>query len=270
MDGSRLLRGFFLAALIALTACPVAPAWASGSDGGDLEANPGDGAVDLVGTQPGNSGSGSGGGTSDTSTGPPPPPGTAQCFDGADVVTCIPDRNAPNASPTAPPTPGIPTITDIATFPVQVASAHNQPTGWGVVNKPTNFYTVGGTHEVTGTLLGNPATVRFTPVAWHWDYGDGTTASLATGGRPWTEASQLRPTPTSHVYTTKGDYTVTLLIDYAAEYQYAGGAWTPVAGTLRVASNDLQIITWRVKTVLVAHDCIDDPSGAGCPGTLNR
>ena len=32
----------------------------------------------------------------------------------------------------------------------------------------------------------------------------------------------------------------------------------------------LAIITWRVKTVLVAHDCIEDPKGIGCPGTLER
>ena len=60
------------------------------------------------------------------------------------------------------------------------------------------------------------------------------------------------------------------MIDYAAEYQYAGQPWKTVNGILRVRANDLYIITWRVKTVLVAHDCIEDPKGIGCPGTLTR
>ena len=93
--------------------------------------------------------------------------------------------------------PGAPTVTDIATFQVEVATAHNQPEGWGVVGKPTNFYTEGGVHEVTGTLLGQPATVRFTPVAWTWDYGDGHLQTLSTGGNRWSRgrpaSAQPRP-----------------------------------------------------------------------------
>jgi hypothetical protein len=198
---------------------------------------------------------------------PPDPlePGTARCYQTADAI-CIADR----AAPTAPPGEPIPTLTDIATFPVTVATAHNQPTGWGVVNRPTNFYADGGTHDVAGVLLGRPATVRFTPVAWHWDYGDDTTTSLAEPRTAWNPQTQFRATATTHVYTKKNDYTVTLFIDYIAQYQYAGQPWRPVAGALRVRANDLQIITWRVKTRLVARDCLEDPQGAGCPGTLRR
>ncbi len=191
--------------------------------------------------------------------------GMALCYD-TDAPVCVADRGV---TPTPAP-PGSPTITDIADFPVSVATVHNQPEGWGVVGKPTNFYTEGGAHEVTGTLLGQPATVRFTPVAWHWDYGDGVTNTTDTGGRRWTKEKQFRPTPTSHEYEEKADYTITTFIDYVAEYRFAGGPWIRVDGGLRVRANDLDIITWRVKTVLVAHDCIEDPKGIGCPGTLER
>ena len=160
--------------------------------------------------------------------------------------------------------------TDIATFRVEVATAHSQPNGWGVVGKPTNFYTEGGTHVVAGTLLGQPATVRFTPMAWNWDYGDGHHQDPATGGNRWTEEKRFRPTPTSHEYDEKADYTVTSVIDYAAEYRYDSQPWKTVNGILRVRANDLYIETWRVKTVLVAHNCIEDPKGIGCPGTLTR
>lgn len=188
--------------------------------------------------------------------------GMALCYN-TDAAVCVADR-APAA------TPGSPTITDIATFPVQVATVHSQPNGWGVVGRPTNFYTEGGVHEVTGTLLGQPASVRFTPVWWHWDYGDGVTNSTDTGGERWSEEKRFRPAPTSHIYEEKADYTVTTYIDYAAEYKIADGPWIRVDGGLRVRANDLVIQTWHVKTVLVAHDCIEDPKGIGCPGTLER
>lgn len=193
-------------------------------------------------------------------------PGTARCYETTDAI-CVADRAAPVPLPGEPAGP---TIRDLANFPVTVATAHNQPTGWGVVDKPTNFYADGGSHIVSGTLLNQPAQVRFTPVAWHWDYGDGTTASLDRPGTPWDKSTQFRPTPTTHTYTRKNDFTITLYIDYLAEYQYAGQPWRPIAGALRVRANDLQIITWRVKTVLVPFDCIDDPTGVGCPGTLRR
>ena len=59
---------------------------------------------------------------------------------------------------------------------------------------------------------------------------------------------------------------MSLDIEYTAEYQYAGQPWLPIAGTLLLPANDLAITTWNVKTVLVAEDCLDDPSAPGCPG----
>ena len=164
--------------------------------------------------------------------------------------------------------PGTPTLSDIATFRPQVGTAHMQPNGWGVVGIHTNFYATGDAHVVTGTLLGQPASVRFTPIAWHWDYGDGTASTSTSPGGTWAQLGirEFDAAPGSHLYTAKASYTVSLEIEYAAEYQYAGQPWLPIAGTLLLSANDLAITTWNVKTVLVAEDCLDDPSGPGCPG----
>lgn len=269
MDRKRLLRSACLIALaIGATVGGVDAAFADAPRDPDTTAVEGthtDHGVDLNATQ---RGVGDQPPTEPDAAPPPPPPdpGTARCFQTADAI-CVADRAAPAPLPGEP---GAPTLTDIATFPVTVATARNQPTGWGVVDRPTNFYADGGAHVVSGTLLGQPALVRFTPVAWQWDYGDGTTATLDRPGAAWDTSAQFRLTPTSHVYTRKNDFTVTLHVVYVAEYQYAGQPWRDVAGALRVRANDLQIITWRVKTVLVAEDCIANPSGAGCPGTLRR
>ena len=164
--------------------------------------------------------------------------------------------------------PGTPTLSDIASFRPQVGTAHMQPNGWGVVGIHTNFYATGDAHVVTGTLLGQPASVRFTPIAWHWDYGDGTAASAGSPGGTWAQLGirEFDATPGSHLYSVKGGYTVALDIEYAAEYQYAGQPWLPISGTLLLSANDLAITTWNVKTVLVAEDCLDDPTAPGCPG----
>jgi hypothetical protein len=164
--------------------------------------------------------------------------------------------------------PGTPTLTDIASFRPQVGTANMQPNGWGVVGIHTNFYATGAAHVVTGTLLGQPASVRFTPVAWHWTYGDGTASSVGAPGGTWAQLGirEFDATPGSHVYSTKGSYIVTLDVEFAAEYQYAGQPWRPISGTLLASANDLTITTWNVKTVLVAEDCLHDPSAPGCPG----
>ena len=62
-----------------------------------------------------------------------------------------------------------------------------QPNGWGVVGIHTNFYATGDAHVVTGTLLGQPASVRFTPVAWHWTTGMARPPPSGSPGGTWAQ-----------------------------------------------------------------------------------
>ncbi len=141
-----------------------------------------------------------------------------------------------------------------------------EPDGWTVAGLDTNFYAITDPHVVNGTLLGRPADVRFTPVAFHWTYGDGTGATKPTKGGTWAAlgTEEFDPTPTSHVYEQLGDYTITLSITFAAEYRFAGGAWRPVVGTITLPANDLYLRVGTAQTVLVEHDCIQNPGGPGC------
>ena len=68
-----------------------------------------------------------------------------------------------------------------------------------------------------GTLLGQPASVRFTPVAFHWNYGDGNARNPRDEGRDVGALGipEFGATPTSHVYATEGAYTIRLTIDFA-------------------------------------------------------
>ena len=199
----------------------------------------------------GNAGGGSDSGGQSDSSGPVPD----YCLVPEPPEPCL--RSTPTAAVT---------LSDVAAFRPDVGSNAMQPNGWAVVGLDTNFFSRGGADVVAGTLLGGPAEVRFTPVAWTWSYGDGTTRRATTAGGTWVELGipEFDPTPTSHVYAAKGTYTITLTIDYVAEYRLGSGAWVPIAGVLSLPSNPLTITVGSAKTVLVEDDCRVNPSGPGC------
>lgn len=162
-------------------------------------------------------------------------------------------------------TPAI-TIADIAAFRPTPPRQQMEPDGWTVAGLDTNFYAITDPHVVSGTLLGFPADVRFTPIAFHWTYGDGTAATRSTKGGTWASLGipEFDPTPTSHVYEQLGDYTITLDVTFAAEYRVAASPWFPVIGTLTLPANDLHLRVGTAKTVLVEHDCAQNAAGPGC------
>ena len=214
----------------------------------------GGGTVDVEGvsTTPGSSGN-SGNNSNTGGTGAPAgPPVIWKCME----VTCSSD--SAGAQPI--------TLSDIASFRPTPGVQHMQPNGWMVPGLHANFYVVTGRHEVAGTLLGEAASVRFTPVAFHWDYGDGSTATLGTKGATWAALGipEFEPTPTSHVFEREGEYTIRLTIDFAAEYRFAGSPYYPIAGVLPVRANDLRVSVDGAKTVLVERDCVQNPVGPGC------
>ena len=141
-----------------------------------------------------------------------------------------------------------------------------EPDGWAVAGLHTNFYAITEPHVIPGTLLGRPADVRFTPISYHWTYGDGTSATRSTKGGTWASLGipEFEESPTSHVYEQVGDYTITLTVTFAAEYRFDGSAWRPVIGSITLPANDLHIRVGTAKTVLVEHDCVVNPAGPGC------
>lgn len=246
--------------LLLIAVLAVAPpstllAVANCTGGGDLVTGCIDGpVVEVTGTtrtpgDGGGDGSGSGGGGG---TATPGPPVIWKCLE----VTC------PAGDPDSQPI----TLTDIATFRPTPGVQFMQPDGWTVPGLDTNFYAVTGVHVVNGTLLGQSAAVRFTPVAFRWDYGDGATATRTTKGGTWAalHVREFDRTPTSHVYARDGKYTIRLVIDFGAEYRFAGSPFYPITGVIPVRANDLHITVDGAKTVLVEHDCVANPTGPGC------
>lgn len=216
----------------------------------------GNGNATLEGST-GTPGSSSGGASADGAPAPVDP--------NADCIYLLNDRClAAGPGRTGPVQPI--TLADIAQFRPDPGVDRMEPDGWMVVGLDTNFFASAGAQVHNGTLLGQPAAVRFTPIAWHWMYGDGAARTSATPGAPWS-AQGLRefdPTGTSHIYRAPGTYAIDLTIDFAAEYRFGAGPWFEIPGVLPVPANRLIATAGSAKTVLVEHECTADPAGPGC------
>lgn len=157
------------------------------------------------------------------------------------------------------------TISDLARFAPEPVATAAEPGGVGVAGLPTNFVTAATAHTQQGTILDLAVTVRFTPVAFDTTFGDGTSATTATGGRTWAAAHQpqFTPTPTSHVYRDRGTYTAVTTVRYTAEVDLGNG-WFPVAGELSVAGPAHSIRIYEARSALVRYTCDEQPTAAGC------
>jgi hypothetical protein len=177
---------------------------------------------------------------------------------------CIDGRDAPDMPPGDAVT--VVTLSDIARFRPTPGIQRMEPNGWVIVGLPANIYSIVDTQIVPGELLGQSADVRFTPISWQWNYGDGESAALTTKGGTWTalRLHEFDTTPTSHTYQQAGNYTIRLNITYRAEYRIAGAPFTPITGTLTLPANELHITASGAKTVLVDRDCTAAPRGPGC------
>lgn len=161
-------------------------------------------------------------------------------------------------------TPAI-TITDLASFAPAPTLLTAEPDNAGIADMPANFVATASVQTQTGSLFGVPLTVRFTPIAYDYTYGDGTSATVTTPGRSWADLGQAQftPTPTSHVYADRGIYDADVDVRYAAEIDFGLG-WYPVTGELTTDGPAQQIQIFEARTALVAHTCSERPTAPGC------
>jgi hypothetical protein len=171
--------------------------------------------------------------------------------------------------PIGQPSPGTPgwsvTISDLARFAPSTTTVAGEPNNIAVVGLPANFLSSAKTETVPGTILGRALTIRFTPVNYTFDYGDGETRTTTTPGTAWDASGQAQftPTETSHVYTEPGTYTATATVTYTADVDLGAG-WIPINGTLNGPPASQQIRVVKAHTALVQGTCTERPDAPGC------
>ena len=158
------------------------------------------------------------------------------------------------------------TISDLASFRPTAPTLEMEPDGWMLVGLPANFITRTNTHVVSGTLLDYPLDVRFTPSSYAWSWGDGTTSRSTVPGASWASLGlpEFSTTPTSHVFTERGIYQISVTVSYTVEFRIDSLPWRSVPGTLPGPATIVAAVAGNAKTVLVERECTENPHGPGC------
>jgi hypothetical protein len=149
-----------------------------------------------------------------------------------------------------PPT----TVSDLAAFQPLPPGILIEPGSWSLPRVPTNIFSNAGVQSQSGTLLGWPIEVRFTPQSFRWSYGDGASATVSQAGSSW-GSSQFGQTSTSHVYAAPGTYSVTLQVDYSVSYRFDQGGFVSLVGTVSRTGPPATLKILRVDSVLVDEGC---------------
>ncbi|WP_375384523.1 hypothetical protein [uncultured Microbacterium sp.] len=157
------------------------------------------------------------------------------------------------------------TLADLASFVPARPTLTGEPAGLGVVGMPTNLVATASTQLLSGRLFDRDVVVRFTPSAFRFDHGDGTSATAPTGGASWATLGQadFTPTATTHVYAARGTYPVAVTVLYSASVDFGTG-WRPVAGFVQASTGGYDVRVVEVRTALVDKTCLENPSGPGC------
>jgi hypothetical protein len=158
------------------------------------------------------------------------------------------------------------TLEDIARFRPNAGIAKMEPKGWAIRGVPANFWIETTAQILEGELLDMPASVRFTPLRYRWDYGDGERVTLSAAGGSWAElgVDEFAETPASHPFAESGVYVAQPSVDFTVEYQFGPGEWIPIDGVVRAQASPLTVVVTGAATVLVANDCVTAPRGPGC------
>lgn len=149
--------------------------------------------------------------------------------------------------------------------PVAAATIGSQPGPHTLRGKETNVYAEATTQTFNITMLGQQVTITATPVAYTWNYGDGT----AWGPTPVHGAALHKDrigeqTQSSHVYTETGRLSINLTTHFNGSYTVNGGPELPIPGQGNIASPALGLTVWRAETNLYADNCFQNPQGVGC------
>lgn len=107
-----------------------------------------------------------------------------------------------------------------------------------VINMPFIVQTQTAAQVLNTTIVGTAVLIEATPTQFSWDYGDGT--------EPFVTADPNKPYPGhsyEHIYTKRGEVTVTLATTWRGRFQVAGGAWQTIPGTVttRESTNAISV-----------------------------
>lgn len=142
---------------------------------------------------------------------------------------------------------------DFASLPIEAGQVSVQPgRGWVLVNQPTVVWSDASPHVLTASVLGVAVEVLATPVAWAWDFGDGTPILRTTDpGAPWPEET------VSHVYREAADRArISVETEWRGQFRRLGAdGWQDVVGTVTTTSalDPIDVLTAEPRLITGDH-----------------
>lgn len=137
---------------------------------------------------------------------------------------------------------------------------HMQPArGRLLVNMPTVVYSDDATRTFETELLGYRFDVEARPTSYRWTFGDGTTRTTSSPGRPYPAKD------VAHVYRRTGEQRITLTVTWSGRYRVEGaGPWRAVDGTATTTATTPAFEVVERRARLESATCDQDPDARGC------
>ncbi len=135
---------------------------------------------------------------------------------------------------------------------VGVPTSSVQGPQYTLVNLDTTFSTEPQHVERTLTIIGYTVDVEISPSSYRWEWGDGTSSTTSTPGRPYPA------TDVTHTYTRATDngagVSLSVGVTYTARYRVDGGSWQTIPEVLTIPGTPRALPVKQASAVLVADD----------------
>lgn len=135
---------------------------------------------------------------------------------------------------------------------VGVPTSSVQGPQYTLVNLDTTFSTEPQHVERTLTIIGYTVDVEISPSSYRWEWGDGTSSTTSTPGRPYPA------TDVTHTYTRATDngagVSLSVGVTYTARYRVDGGSWQAIPEVLTIPGTPRALPVKQASAVLVADD----------------
>lgn len=154
--------------------------------------------------------------------------------------------------------------------PVNAGTLVSQPGLDTLKGAQTNFVVEALPQTFDFTLLGQRVRINATPVAYTFDYGDGTKLGpTVAAGITLSGDNVGQKTPTSHAYQNTLDYNARVTTTFNGTYSVNGSPAVAIPGQGNFATNAVTLRVWRSTTKWVDQNCLQNPTGWACPADQN-
>ncbi len=129
--------------------------------------------------------------------------------------------------------------------------------GLTLVNFPNVYSTDFTGYEHDTDIQTAKVRLKFTPVKYVWDFGDGKSLTSTQPGKPFDKKltdrvqEMERVYPITHRYTDTGKFTSTVTIVINGQYSVNNGPWQPITGSLQATSPGLQLDIAQARGELI-------------------